>query len=356
MQETSWKLYSTSQQAWEAMLVDCAGAKKTIDLEQFILVNDEIGKRFLDLFIEKAKEGVNVRIICDAVGSYSLLKSSYISRLKENGVAIEFHNIIQPWRLGTFTSWFFRDHKKILIVDGEIAHTGGVGIDRTMKNWKDGQVRLEGEVVKEMQFAFNKMWRITNGELFVKTKKPDYTKDFCFSTNSPRLKQRHITVEYIKQIKKAKRYIYITTPYFVPSERFFFLLKKAAKRGVDVKIMIPKKSNHPITDAAARSYFGSVLKDGVKIYCFNQGMIHTKTVVTDDSWCSIGSANFDNLSLLFNYEGNIFSRNRHFIKELKDKFFSDIEFAEELTREKWNKRSRADKFFEFLTWPFHGLL
>jgi len=357
MQETNWKFYLNSEDAWEAMLADCAVAKISIDFEQFIFVNDEVGKKFFDVFISKVKEGVKVRLLCDSAGSYSLYNSVFANELQKQGIEIRFFNPISPWRLKNFTSWFFRDHKKILIVDSEIGYTGGVGIDKKLEGWRDAQVRVVGPVVLEMSQAFEKMWEIVDFGRFIKFKN-NRTKegDFHFHTNSPHFRQRFFYRRLNDAIRQAKEYVYLTTPYFVPSQHFFLILRRAVKRGVDVRIIIPEKSDHPLVDAAGRSYFGLALKWGIKIYRLKNGMLHTKIAIIDDKWASVGSANLDNLSLLFNYEANLISEDRMFVGELKNHFINDLLVAEDLVGEEWRNRSIWQKFVELLTWPFHTIL
>lgn len=354
MSETTWKFYLNSDEAWEAMLADCAKAETSIDFEQFILINDEVGKRFFDLFVLKVKQGVKVRLLCDSAGSYSFYNSSFANQLKKEGIEIEFYNPISPWRLSNFTSWFFRDHKKILIVDSWIGYTGGVGVEKKLSGWRDSQTRIVGPVVKDMQYAFDRMWQIAKKGRFLKFRTAKTLKDgFGFITNSPHFRQRFFYKRLIRAIRSAKEYIYLTTPYFVPSEHFFLVLRRAAKRGVDVRLIVPQKSDHDYVDAAGSSYFGVALRAGIRIYQYKTTMMHTKTAVVDDNWATVGSANLDNLSLLFNYEAHLVSEQPRFIAQLKDHFVNDILFCDEMKVEEWQKRSLAQKVKELVTWPFH---
>ncbi|NTU99163.1 hypothetical protein HGA64_04140, partial [Candidatus Falkowbacteria bacterium] len=147
-----------------------------------------------------------------------------------------------------------------------------------------------------------------------------------------------------------------TTPYFVPSQHFLLMLKRAARRGVDVRVVMPRKSDHNFADTAAQAHFASVMKSGIKIYQFNGGMIHSKTAVIDDNWASVGSCNLDNLSLLLNYEANVISTDREFVAELKDSFVNDTLDSTKVDLEAWLNRSTYQKFWEWLSLPFHGLL
>jgi len=355
--ETTWKFYLRSAEAWEAMLLDCKAARKSIDIEQFIFEPDELGKRFFEVLKKKSKEGVKVRIICDAVGSYSFLNSSSEHELKAEGVEIKFFNPIKPWRVGNFSSWFLRDHRKLLIVDGEIGHTGGVGLEKRMEDWRDTNVRMTGSVVSEMSSVFQQMWLVSPERKFFRFK-PSFSPEnkFSFLTNSPRFRGRYIYQDLLKNIRSAKRYLYITTPYFVPSIRVFSALAKAAKRGVDVRLLLPEASDVKTVDFAAGSYFILALNAGVKIYLYNKRILHTKAAVADDVWGTVGSANIDNQSLLLNFEGNVRSSDNDFISELKAQFAEDISEIIPLTKEAWMRRSIFRKFLEIITWPIHGIL
>ena len=270
---------------------------------------------------------------------------------------VKFYNPISPWRLKNFTSLFFRDHKKILIIDSTIGYTGGVGVEKSMSLWRDTQVRVIGPVVSEMQYVFNRMWKITELGLFLKFRfPPSLDGHFRFFTVSPHFRQRFFYRRMINKIRSAKKYVYLTTPYFVPNQRFFINLRRAAKRGVDVRLIVPKNSDHPFVDAASRSYFGLALKADIKIYLYNNNVMHAKTVIIDDNWASVGSANLDNMSMLLNYEANLVSEDHKFIAELKDHFINDMLDASILTLEKWRGRSIFQKIYELITWPFHSLL
>lgn len=357
MEATNWKFYLKVEHAWKAMFDDCRQAVSSIDFEQFILINDEIGKKFFDLFFEKAKQGVKIRLLCDSAGSYSFYNSHLAKKLRQAGVEVNFFNHISPWRIKNITSWFFRDHKKILIIDSKIAYTGGVGIEKHMQHWRDTQVRITGPVVEEFKYVFNHMWEIVENGRFLKFKFASiFPGDFRFLTVSPHFRQRFFYRKMINKIKSSKKYIYLTTPYFIPNQRFFINLLRAARRGVDVRIIVPERSDHPFVDSAGKSYFGLALKAGIRIFLYRGQIMHAKTAVIDDSWASVGSANLDNLSLLFNYEANLVSEDNEFISEIKEHFVTDFLAAKEVTFEDWKNRSVFEKIIELITWPFHTIL
>jgi cardiolipin synthase len=226
-----------------------------------------------------------------------------------------------------------------------------------MKLWRDSHVRLLGELAEEASFIFARMWRtVEQGKFLPFRKQFVYVKNFAFCTNSPHLRQRFIYNELIDVIRNAKKYIYLTTPYFVPDIRLLRVIRLAAKRGVDVRILLPLVSNYRSIDFAAQSYFTLLLKAGVKIYRHTGQMLHAKTAVVDRSWSTIGSFNLDSQSMLFNYELNVVSNSEDFAFELQEIFMKDLQHAHQVLTDEWYKRSSLNKFLEALTWPIHKLL
>ncbi len=348
-----WQFYLNSQDAWDAMYASCDAAKSSIDFEQFIFQNDSVGQRFADLFIKKVTEGVKVRFLCDTAGSYFFYHSSLAQKLRQNGVGMIFFNEISPWKLGKFNIWFARDHRKLLVIDRETAFVGGVGMSERFKLWRDTHMKLSGPVVYELQTAFDHMWWMGKREKFTRFKAPRQLDDtFTVLTNAPHFRQRFINRTLLDIIREAKRSVYITTPYFVPDARFFRVLRLAARRGVDVRILLPKNSDHPFVDFASHYYFAKLLKVGGKIFQYITPMIHAKTIVVDGDWASVGSANIDNLSSFFNYEILVTSHNNKFVSEVKEHFMRDLANTEEVSSLKWEKRSFLQKVFELACIPF----
>jgi len=339
------------------MVLDIENAKHSIDLEQFLLGHDEIGHRFVEILKNKSLSGVKVRIILDSAGSFAFFNSEHVKELKTAGVEIRFYNPISPWRVRNIFSWYWRDHRKILIIDNEIAYTGGVGLESAMAKWRDTEVRITGVVLQEVQYIFNRMWQIIDERKFKRFRLDRYQDaSFRFITNSPHFSQRLFYRRLVRSIRLAKNYIYLTTPYFIPNQRLSFILARAARRGVDVRLITPKQSDHPLVDQARNSYFALAMKAGVRIYHYEGETLHAKTAVIDDNWATIGSSNLDNLSLLFNYEANLISTDKNFVADLKEHFVNDLLLSTELEPAEWKKRSWVIKFIELLTWPFHGLM
>jgi cardiolipin synthase A/B len=349
---TSWTLYPSNHEAWEAMLSDCAHATTTIDLEQFIFVKDEFGQRLIDICIERAKVGVKVRFLWDAAGSFTFWGSSIAEDLRNKGIELVFWKTLIPsyFKVPSIRSWFLRNHRRALIIDNKIGYTGSICVQDAMKNWRDTNVRLDGVVVAKMQYEFDHMWVKSRGDkqiLPVFQSQPD--PEFAYITNSPSPRKRHLYRTILTAIRTAEKYIYITTPYFVPTHRMLRAIKLAAQRGVDVRILLPEKSDHyPALDLGARSYFQILLESGVHIFLYEGNIVHSKTIVIDDTWASVGSMNFDSVSLLYNYEANIVTSNTRFAEELSSHFATDIGSATEVSLAEWKNRFFIEKIPEIL--------
>jgi cardiolipin synthase A/B len=357
MHKARWELYTRTEDAWKAMLEACEQAEKRIDLEQFVMYADEIGMRFIDVCRRKAREGVVVRILCDAAGSFGLFTSGIPNELSKEGVQIVFFNTLMPWAEHNYTSWFFRDHRKLLVIDSKIAFTGGICIGEAMRDWRDTHVRIEGDIIKEMEREFNSMWeRAFKRRERIENRITESTQGFHYVTSSPRRRKRFLYYRLIDAIRNAKHFVYLTTPYFVPDRRLVRVLKLAARRGVDVRLLVPHTSDHPMVNSATRTYFHHCLESGIKIYLYKDTMIHAKTGIIDDEWSTVGSLNLDNISLRYNFEANIVTTDREFALELKKHFFDDIAKSELLTLEAWIRRPAFDRIVELLAWPFRKML
>lgn len=357
---TSWKFYLSPSEAEEAMYQTCAKAKVSIDFEQYIFENDSLGRKFLELFMQKAAAGVHVRLLCDAVGSNSLYSSAALTDVRRSGVRVEFFNRIRPyWRwVHRILEKFLRTHRKLLIVDGRYGLIGGVGIRANKLERRDTHVRVTGPVVAEIASAFDRMWRMAaRGKRLFKFYKPIMMADgFTLLTNSPRFHQRFTYHALVKMFRSARKYIYLTTPYFVPDGRLFRALKGAARRGVDVRLIVPNSPDWKMVRFANSSYYARALRAGIRIFEYGPEFIHAKTSVVDDSWACVGSSNLDSLSLLLNYEADLSGTNKDFVAELKLQFLRDLDETKEVIRRVWRRRSFAHKLLEFLVLPLHRIL
>lgn len=352
------KFYWHSHEAWEAMLRLCTEASKSIDLEQFIFSDDKIGQQLVEILRGKARAGVKVRVLCDTVGSWDLYSSRLPTDMRKDGIEIRFVNIVSPWRINNFFSWFFRDHRKILVIDQKIGLTGGTGFRDDMQDWRDTNIEVQNAIVGEMLSVFNEMWaRAADKRVISRIKKSKrYTRGFQFITNSPYFRKRFLYYNIIDALRSAREYAFITTPYFVPDRRLARVLKLAAKRGVDVQIILPHFEPEPFVGWATRSHYKSMLEAGVKIFEYKKTFLHAKTIVIDDEWSTVGSFNLDSLSFLYNYEANIVSTDSQIASVLKKQFGEDLRQCEKFTLENWLKRPRIQKIREILIKPIRRFL
>ncbi|MDQ5950222.1 MAG: cardiolipin synthase [Patescibacteria group bacterium] len=353
-----FEFYKNSATSWEAMLVAIKNAKKSILLEQFIFLPDFYGEKFLDALVLKAKEGVSVKILCDHAGSFSLSKKEIVKELNSSGVEIRFFNPIFPWSPHQVTFWYFRNHRKLLVVDDSLGFTGSVCIGEEMRNWRETYVEVTGEAVKDMVESFFVMWNkeYTKARFYKKKGEfPIALNESRYITNAPLPRKRFIYYELQKLLQSAKVSIDITTPYFLPNNRILSLLKRAGKRGVNVRILLPHSTDHPMVDAGSKTFFTTLLKSKVKIFCY-ETMIHSKTFAIDGTVASVGSMNFDNVSLLYNFEGNLISTNKCFVEEIENHFNEDLKLAKEIKLAEWQKRPLFQKIFEAMVFPFRKFL
>ncbi len=348
---TDWQFFLKAEDAWKSMFEAAREAKKEILCEQYVIGNDPVSREFLGILMDKAKEGLGVQVIVDMVGaaiSGLFFDDELVKKVEESGVKLIFWNPIKPWRIYSVFSWFFRDHRKIMVVDEHIGFVGGVGIRGDMKKWRDTHLKVIGPVVDEMRHAFLEMWALSNEKKFFRRlKKTKYfSRGFQFITNSPSIKKRFLYEKMVYELAAARDKILLTTPYFIPNRKISRLLRLASLRGAKVQILIPEKSNHPWVDRASRSVFGKLLESGVEIYRYNDAMIHAKTLVIDDKFATVGSFNFDSLSFNFNYEANVISHSPLFIDQVEAYFEEDRKNATAITFQEWKNRPITQKITE----------
>jgi cardiolipin synthase len=346
---TSWSLYASNQDVWKAMFEDCAKATHSISLEQFIFTNDDLGKKLIDICAERAAAGVKVRFLWDAAGSFTIFGSNLAHELKARGIELVFWKTLIPsyFKVPNIRSWYLRNHRRTLVIDNEIAYTGSISVRDSMKDWRDTNARFEGAVVKEMSNAFDRMWARAKDEKPLPKRTKARDREFRYITNYPAPGRRHIYAQLVDALRGARNYVYITTPYFVPTHRLLRVIKLAAHRGVDVQIILPERTDHyPTLDYAARSYFSGLLEAGVRIFLYGGNIIHSKSTNIDGEWATVGSMNLDSASLLYNYEANIITTNTKFAEELAAHFVRDIQHSREIKLEEWKKRFFTEKLLE----------
>ena len=357
IEKTEWRLASSGPEGIELMFSACQNATRSIDCEQFIFANDATGIRFLELFLEKLRAGVRVRLLCDMVGSFYLYSSDWPQKLRDAGAEVRFFRAISPWQIGKFTGWYMRTHRKILIIDGRLAVSGGLAISDIVKNWRDTTFSLAGTIARDFRSTFDRMWDSTDEESFFRFPRfKEYSSGFRITTNAPHLRQKFIYKSMLAAIRNAKISVCLTTPYFTPNHAFVQALRKAARRGISVRLLLPEKSDKRWVDRAARSYFARLLKSGVRIFEHSGDFLHAKTAVADSAWASAGSFNLDGQSFFWNYETNIESIDKGFVAEIGRQFEEDILNSREVNREEFLARPFYQKFLEWITLPFHRVM
>jgi cardiolipin synthase A/B len=356
------ELFTTSKKAWESMLKSIESAEKSIDIEQFILWNDESGQLFFEALKKKAKEGVKVRLLVDTVGSFAFYLSNIPRKLEKAGVAVEFFNPFVPWHPRNRSLWYFRDHRRILIVDEKEAFTGGICISKEMEEWRDTHMKIIGPVVESILKTFNQMWLIQQrpGERLehrFRSKEDIFNDDdgFCYMNTAPIPGKRHLYKTLLKLIKLSKQEILITTPYFAPDAKLLRLLLQVARRGIKVKLLLPRRSNHPAVDYAFQSFVPEILNSSVEIYYYKK-MIHAKTIVIDGEYSIIGSLNLDNISLRYNFEGSLVMKDKNISKDLIEIWNEDMKSSNLLTFQTHRSRPWKYKLYTFSIYPFRKLL
>ncbi|MFZ2187224.1 MAG: phospholipase D-like domain-containing protein [Candidatus Moraniibacteriota bacterium] len=328
----SWKFSTTSEMAWEAMLASCREAKETIDLEQYIFGGGTtIERTFADLFLAKAKAGVVVRLLFDAVGSFGFYRGALRQELEAGGVQVAFHRGILIPSLKRLFPLVLRDHRKLLVVDRNEAHIGGVIIAGQARSWRDTSVCLRGKVVSELARSFDTVWQRSRkmdpvGRVLSKKEGAE----FSIAGNSFYLHDKDLYRSFLRHITAAKKYIYITSAYFSPNAEFRRALYYAHTKGVDVRILLPEKSDILLADLLAKRYFKTLRRHGVRVFLYTAKVLHAKSIVIDDHWASVGSCNFDWLSFWINYEVNVISTNHTFASELRNLFLIDIQESQEV--------------------------
>lgn len=332
-----WQFYFRPRTTWEAMYHDCEQAKQSIEFEQYILEDDPVGRRFMDLFIAKAKAGLKVFLICDRFGSSQLAKSGQVQEFRRSGGMLYFYNPINGWRVFTPWKWFPRTHTKTLLIDSQVAYTGGVCMAERMSDWRDTHVRLTGPVAGQIRDAFDDIEARINRRHAKEITRRQKIRDFVYLMNRPRQKRHAIYQEFLNAAAGAKQYICITSAYFIPNRRFLKVMRDAHVRGVDIRVLVPETSDVVLADWLCLSYSRRFFKSGLRLYHYRETVLHSKTAIIDDGWATVGSTNFDVISFFHNREANIVITDKDAVAALREQFLKDLEVSVEFTRESWRR-------------------
>ncbi|MGZ3614279.1 MAG: cardiolipin synthase [Syntrophales bacterium] len=363
-------LLADGQAAYAAMFKAIESAKDHINLETFIIDADDVGRQFSDLLLKKQAGGVQVNLIYDSVGSYSN-PAAFFQRLKEGGIQVLEFNPVNPFK--SHGNWLLAhpDHRKILIVDGKIAITGGINISSVYSSklsgrerdegaplpWRDTDVQIEGPAVAEFQKLFLDTWSKQNGpKLSERNYYPKMKEDgnalVRVVGSTPGSDNRITFIMYVAAIMFAEHSIHLTNAYFIPDDQVLKAFTDAAKRGVDVKIILPETTDSKLALYAARHNYSELLEAGVKIYERRNALLHAKTAVIDGVWSTVGSTNLDYWSLLNDDEVNAIVLSREFAAEMEKTFAKDLAQSHEIKWEEWQERSLFSQLQEWFAHLF----
>lgn len=348
------QVFTDGYSMYQELFRRIAKAKHHIHLEFYIFENDAVGRLLRDLLIDKAREGVSVRLLYDDVGCWDVNPMFYDEMLCEG---IEVRSFLKV-RFPQFTSKVnYRNHRKLAIIDGKVGFIGGMNIAlRYLKGvpwgvWRDTHICLKGKAVYGIQTAFLTDWfavdrtLLTSAQYFPKMDTVG-TSVAQIVTSDPVGEWHDIMLGLVKAISCAQRYIYVETPYFLPTEQVMAAFQTAALSGVDVRLMIPKKADAFITHKGTMSYLDELMKSGVKVYFYRAGFLHSKLWVADDEWASVGSTNLDFRSFEHNFEANAFFYDEKTVCTMKEIFLEDMKKCMTLSQKIWDKRSFKNKIVE----------
>lgn len=349
------KIIRNGENKFKLLLADLNAAKNNIHMEYYIFLDDRIGVQIIDILCEKAKNGVKVRLSIDDVGSSISRKNK--NKLTKSGV--EWHSFMPVLFPGFTGKMNYRNHRKIIVIDGKIGYIGGINISDTYINdgnsdiyWRDTHLRIIGESVKSLQIHFLMTWEFVSNEK-IEMEENFFPIDNCkenvamqISASGPDTDWANIMEVIFTAIVTSEKYVYLTTPYFIPNEQIITALQVASKSGVDVRLLIPKDSDSWATKHATNSYIECLLEANVKIYRYCKGFIHAKTIVIDDVFSSVGTTNMDYRSFNINFEINAIIYNVEKSLELKSHFLEDLNESEAIDEERWLDRPKVEKLKE----------
>ncbi len=361
------RLLKDGAQAFPAMLDAISRAQSTICFETYILEDDRVGNQFADALIERARAGVEVNLLFDTWGSS--VSDGYVNRLRENGVKVlPFRPILHALQdIKLVRQVSRRNHRKALIIDSRIAFTGGINIssdyapaDDGGQGFRDTHIEFDGPAALELQYFFLHTWRKAKGP---PVDEPRYSHagrrpDPCVHivTNDMHKGRVSIRNSYRKAIRQAQKSIFITNAYFLPTLGLLRGLRNAAKRGVDVRVMVAGTTDVTAVKLATRTIYGRLLKAGVRLYEWHGRVLHAKTAVVDGQWSTVGSSNLDQQSLRLNMEANAIVEDPRFARAIETMFHEDLEHCEEITAENWHQRPWWERVVSWVAYLFRDWL
>lgn len=356
-------------ETFPVMLREIKSAKRTITFAQYLYEDGSIAIELAKAFSERCRSGVTANILLDSHGTNT--SAEIPEMMREAGCHVEYFrrveipHVIFPWKLLQYN---YRNHKRILVIDGRVGFTGGYGIADTWKgdgrtegHWRETNVRIEGPVVKQLQAAFTESWLQTTGILlggagYFPPLEPRGQVPSQIVKSSPAGGSFQNYMLFLLSISSARKSILITNSYFIPDNRMVEALLQAAARGVRITVLVPGKIDHKITYRASRSNYGRMLLGGIQIFEYMAALMHAKTMVVDGVWATVGSTNLDNRSFALNEELNLTVYHAGMARRLEEIFEEDLKYSKKITYEEWKARGLKERFFELFAFPVKEFL
>ena len=345
-----FSLLLNGPQFFPVMLAAIAGARKQVLMEMYLIESGRVAERFVHAFVDAAGRGVQVQVLLDAFGSLGFSQEDS-RRLVEGGVQLAFYNPLRVWKLKTN---LFRTHRKLLVVDGELAYIGGAGISDDLngeKGWRETQLEIRGPAVADWQMLFAGDWAHWSGRPAARVATPapsgsEGQRGRLVCTG--RVPQLEIKRAFLARVNRAGRRVWLATAYFIPSPKVRRALRRAANRGVDVRLLLPGPiTDHPAVRYASRRFYGRLLRHGVRIFEYQGRFMHTKVALADN-WATIGSSNVDRWNLRWNLEANQEVEDRDFAAAIRSMLQEDFTHCQEILHREWRRRSRLQRLREWL--------
>ncbi|MPZ63011.1 MAG: phosphatidylserine/phosphatidylglycerophosphate/cardiolipin synthase family protein [Propionibacteriales bacterium] len=350
-------VYTYGEDLYADMLAAIRRARHQVLFESFIWKGDPVGEEFKRALIDAAARGVEVYAVYD--GFANLVVPGRFKRFPPT-LQVHEHPVVAPgWRLFDLRR-YGRDHRKILVVDGEVAFVGGYNVGATYAtDWRDTHARITGSAVWDLKNAFVDFWNQHRNPAQPALRDEGATHwepRIRVHRNVPRQWVFPIRGMYLEAIDRASRYIYLTHGYFMPDHELLRALLSAARREVDVRLLVPQTSNHVVADWLSRGFYSTMLRGGIRLFLYRGAMVHAKTATIDGRWSTIGTANLDRVSLTGNYEVNVEFFDDRLAARMEEIFAADCGNARELTLEEWSRRPFVAKFSETVLGPLRPLL
>lgn len=349
------EIFTVGADKFEALKRDLHNARKSIYLQYYIFQDDTLGHEIADILKAKAREGVDVRVLYDHIGSFSSSNSFFRDMQKAGVDTHPFFKVNFP-QLANRINW--RNHRKLVVIDGRIGYIGGMNIadryatrSRDQHPWRDTHFRLEGDIIETLLYSFTVDWNFRDQPHILETPKMEPVSfhnhtGMQLVTSGPLGEWDNLALCYQKAISMATKCIYIQTPYFLPTNALMRALEAASLSKIDVRIMIPRDGDSKMLRYASYSYVTQCLKAGIKVYLYNPGMLHAKAMIVDHNLVTAGSTNFDFRSFENNFECNLLIYNEEINKQMRDIFFRDMGQCTKLNYESWHKRPKLQRAWE----------